>query len=169
MGVFISFLAVDLFVILSVCVCQELSSQIFFSFAQELSSQIFLFLFSSLTCFTLLSQRRFSLIVFHDSGTLNIKKFSVCTSVRPRFFLCKNVCHATQFSPVYVTQPRILRCMSHHPVFSDVCHTAQNSPMYVTPPSFLQYMSRNPKFSNVCHTTQFSLMYVTQPRILRCM
>ena len=30
-GVFISFLAVDLFVILSVCVCQELTSQIFFS------------------------------------------------------------------------------------------------------------------------------------------
>ena len=78
----------------------------------------------------------------------------------------------------YVTQPRILRCMSYSPEFSDVCHTTQFSPMYVTQPRILRCMSHNPVFSDVCHspeffdvclTTQFSPMYVTQPRILRCM
>ena len=80
-----------------------------------------------------------------------------------------DICHTAQFSPIYVTQPKILLCMSHYPVFSNVCHTAQNSPMYVTPPSFLQCMSHSPEFSNVCHTTQFSPMYVTLPSFLRCM
>ena len=82
---------------------------------------------------------------------------------------------------MYITLPRILQYMSHHPVFSDVYHTAQNSPMYVTPTSFFWCMSHSPEFFDVCHTTQFSLMYekwnniphytqteinVTQPRIL---
>ena len=56
--------------------------------------------------------------VFHDSGTLNIKIFSV-TSVR------NFVCHTAQNSPMYVTLPSFLQCMSHSPVFSDVCHTTQ--------------------------------------------
>ena len=58
---------------------------------------------------------------------------------------------------MYVEQPKILWCMSHHPVFSDICHTAQNSPMYVTQPRILQGMSHHPVFSNVCHTAQNSL------------
>ena len=43
---------------------------------------------------------------------------------------------------MYITQPKILRCMSHHSVFSVLCHTAQNFLMHVTPPSFLySYMA----------------------------
>ena len=92
---------------------------------------------------------KITIIVFHDSGTLNIGSFSICLSVcmsrNTDFSFTQisplyDVCHTTLFSPMYVTQPRILRCMSHHPVFSNVCHTVQNSPMYVTPSSFLQCM-----------------------------
>ena len=53
-----------------------------------------------------------------------------------------------------VTQPKILPCMSHHPVFSNVSHTTQNSPGYVTSPNYLRCMSHSPEFSNVCHTAQ---------------
>ena len=92
--------------------------------------------FCSFYCFLLILEFLLYLFVFHDSGTLNIKIFSV---------------HL--YKILYVTQPGILRCMSYHQVFSNVCHTAQYSPMYVTPPNF----------SDVCHTAQNSPMYVTPP------
>ena len=105
-----------------------------------------------------------STIVEHQSST----DFSVRSFVRSFVRVChtcssvfSNVYHATQNSPMYVTPPSFLRCMSHSPEFSDVCHTAQNFPMYVTPPGFLRGMSHSPEFSNVGHTTQFSPMYVT--------
>merc|ERR1712208_2580 len=57
---------------------------------------------------------------------------------------------------------------SHSPEFSNVCHRAQNSPMYVTPPNFLQCMSHSSEFSDVYQTTQFSPMYVTHPGLSDC-
>ena len=83
-----------------------------------------------------------------------------------RKYIHTYMCHTTQFYPMYFTKPRILRCMSLHPNFSNVCHTAQNSLMYVTPPSFLCCMSHSPKFSDVRHIAWNSPMYVTQPSFL---
>ena len=81
-------------------------------------------------------------------------------SLSPEF---SDVCHTIQFPPMYVTQPRILLCMSHSPVFSNILRCMSQKP------SYLQCMSHSLEFSDVCHTTQFFPMYVTQPRILQCM
>ena len=94
-----------------------------------------------------------------SSSSASIRHFGLlCSTIVEHFSFTKfsvsvrsSVCHTTQNSPMYVTQTRILRCMSRSPGFSDVCHTIQNSPMYVTQPRILRYMSHNPKFSNVCH------------------
>ena len=65
-------------------------------------------------------------------------------SQSPKF---SNIGNTTQFSPMYVTQSRILWCMSHHPVF-------------------LQCMSHSPLFFDVCHTTQFVPMYESWTTLL---
>ena len=79
-------------------------------------------------------------------------------------FFISNTCCKTQFSPLYVSWPRII--------------TQSSFFTHMSQPSFLWLISHSPEFSNVCHTTQFfsnvfhtvqySPIYVTQPSFLWC-